>query len=109
MLARPVLKEYRDNTFFLRASATCSSLTRYMQHSSGNPDRLPVAKASSRRSQSLLRQHEDAVSGARGGRGVRNEDAGCAFALHALAQQREHFPSAFGVEIAGRLVGEHQA
>src|SRR5438552_10130003 len=68
-----------------------------------------ISGAASRSPQSLLRQHVDAVRGARGGRRMRNEDSGCALALHAFAQQREHFPRAFRIEIAGGFVGEHQA
>src|SRR5437879_6963345 len=67
------------------------------------------SEAGSRSPQSLLRQYVGEVRGARGGRRMRDEDSGCALALDALAQQREHFPRAFRIEIAGRFVGEHQA
>src|SRR5437879_13181920 len=64
------------------------------------------SEAGSRSPQSLLRQYVGEVRGARGGRRMRDEDSGCALALDALAQQREHFPRAFRIEIAGRFVGE---
>ncbi len=40
---------------------------------------------------------------------MRDEDSCRAFALHAFAQQREHFLRALRIEVSGRLVGEHQA
>src|SRR5882672_4400495 len=59
--------------------------------------------------QAGLREYIDPVGGFRGRRGVGDEDPRGALAFHALAQQREHFGRAVGVEVSRGLVGEHQA
>ena len=37
-----------------------------------------------------------------------DDDGGCALALHELAQEREERRPGYGVELAGRLVGQEQ-
>ena len=48
------------------------------------------------------------VAGRGGGLGVRDEDPRRAMRHDPLAQQRQHLARVFLVEIAGRLVGQHE-
>ena len=59
--------------------------------------------------QSLLRQAVDAVRRRRGDFGMRDENSRGVIALELRAQDGEHFGCGVGIQIAGRLVGQHQA
>src|SRR5437763_11123978 len=62
---------------------------------------LLITKAIGREQQYTVRRR-------RGDTRVRHENAGCTAGLDLVAEQPEHLACAVGIEIARRLVGEHE-
>src|SRR5437899_13090934 len=74
-----------------------------------SPIRLATGAGMPLGSQPSFRQHIRLIRSPRRRPRVSDEYSRRALALHAFAQQREHFLRAFRVEIPGWFVGEHQA
>src|SRR5690349_23657647 len=94
--------------FISRCESTGEGLTIYTRRGAATEVFTLLYNRRLGRTEAVRAEHADPVRGARGGRGVRDQDSGAALALHPLAQQRQHRRGGLGIEVAGRLVGEHE-